>query len=61
MIHKIIKHGKKMKIIIISLLFLTLVVGCVKRKNTVPLENNQLQAVNSDIITYQLIENIKAK
>ncbi|MCX8587971.1 MULTISPECIES: hypothetical protein [unclassified Gilliamella] len=61
MIQKIIKHGKKMKIIIISLLFLTLVVGCVKRKNTVPLENNQLQAVNSDIITYQLIENIKAK
>ncbi|OCF96638.1 hypothetical protein [Gilliamella sp. wkB308] len=61
MIQKIIKHGKKMKIIIISLLLLTLVVGCVKRKNTVPLENNQLQAVNSDIITYQLIENIKAQ
>ncbi|MCX8579566.1 hypothetical protein J3U35_08945 [Gilliamella sp. B2717] len=61
MIQKLIKHGKKMKIIIISLLLLTLVVGCVKRKNTVPLENNQLQAVNSDIITYQLIENIKAK
>lgn len=50
-----------MKKMIISLFLLALVVGCVKRKNTVPLENNQLQAVNSDIITYQLIENIKAQ